>query len=228
MNHLLTRIPVARVLISIIIPLVGYFFFEWKLFDVAMLYLLESVAIFFVFNFHQYFVRKETRYPVPFALIQLAFAIFFFGGMIMVYAVIAYGLSGEATGKIFGSFAPRIEAYNVPLVLSTVTFIELISFYAKLNKNKSLEDSNFFRVMKRLLYLHLLIIVGMIPLMLLAFSQALVFIVFIGMKVAYDMLMDNLRMVIIIRKKLGIQRKRRNSNRYEMKYDYRHTKLRKK
>jgi hypothetical protein len=211
------RIPIARLLISALIPLIGYLFFEWKLFDVAMLYLLESVAVFFVFNFHQYFVREKTRYPIPFALIQLGFSLIFFSGLIVVYAFVAFALSGEGEEglKHFTAFGSRMEAYNIPLVVSVLIIIELVSFYTKFRKNPNIEESNFFRVMKRLLYSHLLIIGGLIPLIFLAFSPAFMFMAFVAMKITFDVMMDNLRIIAIIRKRLGIKRKKKPNHSHD-------------
>ncbi|MBN4072858.1 hypothetical protein JYT74_02335 [Crocinitomix catalasitica] len=86
---------------------VGFIFFEWTVFEMAVVFLLETGAIYLVHEFDRYFINKKTRIPVFFSLIQLAFSVGFLCGLMWGYAIVAFLLSGrgvlgsEQFGKSF-------------------------------------------------------------------------------------------------------------------------------
>lgn len=186
------KLPLIRLIIIQLIPVFGLLFFDWKLFDLAVLYILESMAIFFVFNLHQYFINKKTRYPFIFALIQLLFSLIFFSGFVYGYFVIIYVVTGETEhGHFQNELYSRLMEMNFWTVLVVLIVFELISFYLKQARSETSAELNFLKVMKRLLYTHLFVIGGLILLVLTAGNVYLLYPLFILMKIAFELAQED-------------------------------------
>lgn len=187
-----TRISLIRLGLAQVIPIVGLLFFEWRLFDLAVLYILESVAVFFVFNFYQYFIRKETRYPIPFAIIQLLFALIFFSGVSYAYLVITYLITGEsAHGHFADHMHERLLEMHFWSILLVILIFEFIGFFQKLRISKSTAHLNFIRVMKRQLFSYLFIIGGLFLFTITAGNHYIMYAAFMLVKLAFEISMED-------------------------------------
>src|SRR5687768_13254415 len=87
------KISTLKLLLVNLIPVIGVIFFEWELFETAITYILETICVFLVFDIDQYFIDKDTRIPLPFALLQFIFTIATFlalmaGSALMIFSII--------------------------------------------------------------------------------------------------------------------------------------------
>jgi len=192
MNTILQS-EITKIYAVLCVSVIGVLFFDWKLFDAGMLFILDIVVIYFVFNIHQYFVRKETRYPFIYATIQLAFSVIFFSGLSFILIIIFYELSLENVARLDykHSLFPRLKEFNIPFVFTVLLILETISFYVRLAKDKTIENTNFFRVLQKLLFTYLFMVCFMIiSLFVFMFSSDyLEFFCFLISKLIFDILM---------------------------------------
>jgi len=196
------KISIARLIIVQLIPIIGLIFFDWTLFDLSVLYLLESMAMFFVFNFHQYFVQEKTRYPFGFALIQLLFSLVFFSGLIFAFLVVLYVATGESK---FGHFQDhmyhRLMLMNFWYVLLFMIILEFITFYLKISKSSTMVNLNFFRVIKRIFFSYAFVVGSLVLMMLTMGNTVILFSSLVLMKIAFEISMEDPRILAYFRNK---------------------------
>ena len=205
------KISLARLVVIQLIPIIGLIFFEWQLFDLTVVYLLESVAVFFVFNFHQYFIQKSTRYPFGFALIQLLFSLIFFSGLMFGFLVVLYVVTGEAK---FGHFQDhmyhRLMLMNFWWVLLMLMILEFTSFYLKISRSKILVVLNFASAMKRILFTYLFVIGSLVLLLLTLGNHIILYTLLVIMKMIFEIAMEDPKIIEYFRVKLGFGKRKSN------------------
>lgn len=201
------KITLAKLVVVQIIALIGFIFYDWALFEVSVVYLAESAVIYFVFNFDHYFVHPKTRYPVPFALIQMIFSFIFFAGIMFGYAVAVFFITNEAgdgAGKLIGNLmVPKLESMNLEYTIFALLVVETITYIIRRNKDKRAHLNNsFWRVMTRILYLHMFIVAGLFVLVICAQNHYVTVPIFIVLKMILDFATEDKRIWNTIRHRL--------------------------
>jgi len=156
-------IKIAKIILINAFPIIGHFLFEWGLFEVALTYIIETFVIFMIFFINSYFIVKETRYPIPFALIQLFFVIIPIVGFAFVYILVAFGITEPelaATQKDFKELIKRLDQYHLYQVIFSLFIIEGVSFGLRAKHQKKI--TTIWYNLKKLMFVHLFIITFLI------------------------------------------------------------------
>jgi len=198
------KIILIKLIAVQIIALIGFIFYDWALFEVSVVYLAESAVIYFVFNFDHYFIHPKTRYPIPFALIQMMFSLVFFSGMMFGYAVAVFFITNEAgenAGKLINNLMlPKLQNMNLEYTIFVLLVVETVTYIIRKKKDKRAHLSNsFWRVMTRLLYLHLFIVSGLFVLVVFAQNHYVTVPIFIILKMILDFATEDKRIWNTIR-----------------------------
>lgn len=153
-------IRISKIIVPNLIPVVGIIFLDWGMFEVALTYLLETFLVFLIFFFDRYFIAKRTRYPAPFALIQLFFLLLPFGGLMYMYALICFMLTEEIPNpkKSFAYFERYMDDLQLWWVLAAMLIFEVINFIIKNQNGRQHKSSSIWYNLRKLLFVHLFVI----------------------------------------------------------------------
>lgn len=156
-------IKIAKIILINAFPVIGHFLFGWGLFEVALTYIIETFVIFMIFFIYSYFIAKKTRYPVPFAIIQLFFVIIPIGGFMSVYIFVAFALTEPmlwGNKMKFDHLSDRLDSYHLIEVIICFFIIEGISF--ALRSKRVQKITTIWYNIRKLLFVHVFIILFLI------------------------------------------------------------------
>lgn len=185
-------IKIAKIILINAFPIIGHFLFDWGLFEVALTYIIETFVIFMIFFINSYFIVKETRYPIPFAMIQLFFVIIPIGGFAAVYTFVAFALTEPVlwnTKPKFDHLASRLDDYHLIEVICCFFIIEGISFALKAKKNQKI--TTIWYNLRKLLFVHVFVILFLIASAFIPPNIVLQIVFLVSFKILLDYAVDN-------------------------------------
>jgi hypothetical protein len=181
------KIALLRLALVNLIPVIGVIFFEWELFEIGVSYVLETFAIYTVYEIDHFFIDKRTRLPFVFAFIQLVFALvtvaaFMFATILIIYFILTPPDPHDFTKDLFR----KLDRINLIIPLSVLITIEFITYYIRKSKDVLHQENSTWRVIRRILYSHLYISGSLM--FLFFFPQSLVLFIpfFIGLKIVLE------------------------------------------
>lgn len=208
------KLSLARLILVQLVPIVGVVFFDWDLFEIMMIYLVETLCIYIVFNFDHYFLQPKTRYPAPFAILQLGLSLLPFGGILLANALVVFYVlyeTDDVNVHVSDLFARRLETLNLAVPFITLFILELVSYFVKKKLDKNHVNNGQWRVYRRILYTTLFIAIGSIILSFFPHNLFIMVPFFIGLKMMMEFstedkrIWNNLRHRLMERKKKSTQ-----------------------
>lgn len=197
------KISLIRFLLIQLVSIVGIFLYDWALFEMVVVYLTESVALYFVFSFNHYVIHKQTRYGFLFGGIILAFSVVLFSGLLLGYSIAAFYITQDVSeydrNVLNQVFVPKIDSMHLPYVFGILFVLELVFYYIRISKNKKSIEDSYWRAMGRLLFSHILIAAGLALLVLFQGMHHLVVFLFILIKLMVEIFTQEKRLVNTIR-----------------------------
>lgn len=203
------KISIARIILIQLISVIGILVYDWALFEMVVVYLTESVVLYFVFNLNHYFIHPHTRYHPVFAFILLSFSVVLFSGLLLGYSIAAFYITQDVDENnreiIQAVFVPKMQSMNVPYIFMVLLVLELIIYYIRIAKDRKNIENSFWTVMNRLLFSHLFIAAGLALLVLFNGYHYLVVTLFIAFKVILELftmerrLLNNIRHSLMVR-----------------------------
>jgi len=181
------KISIARLIIVQLIPIIGLIFFNRTLFEIAMTYVIETCAIFFVFNIDNYFITNPKQHSKIAAIIEVPLILGFFVCIMILFIPLLYGIcnpTGPARPEdiVF----PILFKMRVFEILVAFIVLEFIVFYAKTKKEMKHPDDNYWRLMGRFVFLYLFVYFGAALFSSAYFSPTFGYAAFILIKLGYD------------------------------------------
>lgn len=158
----LRALRIAKIILVNAFPLTGHFLFGWGLVEVALVYIIETISIFFVFFVYSYFIAKKTRYPFGFALVQLFFIIPFLGGFMWVYFIIVFSIFEPelvAQKEFIDIIVGRLTNFHLFEVVLCFIAIEAISFAIK--ANTVVKVKTIWYNVRKFLFVHFFIVISL-------------------------------------------------------------------
>ena len=171
------------------------------------------MCIYIVYNFDHYFLQPKTRYPAPFALLQLGLSLLPFGGILLANGLVVFYVLNQTDDvniDIPELFARRLENLNLVVPFITLFVLEIVSYFLKKRLDKNHTNNSQWRVYRRILYTTVFIAVGSI---ILSFFPRNLFIMvpfFIGLKMTMEFSTEDKRVWNNLRHRL-MQRKRKSA-----------------
>ncbi len=183
------KISLLRLALVNLIPVIGVIFFEWELFEIGVTYVLETFAIYTVYEIDHFFIDKRTRLPFVFAFIQLVFALVTVAAIMLASVLIIYIMITPevSTPQAFSNqFVLRLKNLNMLYPLITLLVVEFGTYYIRKSKDSAHIPNSTWRVIRRMLYSHLYISLSLM--FLFFFPQSLVLFIpfFIGLKIVLE------------------------------------------
>lgn len=183
------KISIVRLVLVNLIPVLGVIFLEWELFEIGITYILQTCAIYFVFELDYYFIDKHTRMHIVMSLIQLFFTALTFGGMMYGSALIMYTIITPQVGEyndFIEQFFTKLDRMQILFPATGMFVIELVTFYIRKSRDRTHATNNTWRVIRRILYSHLYMVACL--LLLSAFPKNIFVMItfFIGLKIVLD------------------------------------------
>jgi len=152
------KITILKLILVNTITVVGLLFFDWEIFEVVVIYILESLAIYVVFNVRYFFLEPKTNYPFPLALMQLAISLVPFVAILYAQVAIIYGILAPRSSDFALSFkfaAERVEDMELLIPLFSLICIEALTVFMQ-RRNQLKQTNQFFisysRVFIRILF----------------------------------------------------------------------------
>jgi len=152
------KITILKLILVNTITVVGLLFFDWEIFEVVVIYILESLAIYVVFNVRYFFLEPKTNYPFPLALIQLTISLVPFVAILYAQVAIIYGILTPRSIDFALSFkfaAERVEDMELLIPLFSLICIETLTVFMQ-RRNQLKQTNQFFisysRVFIRILF----------------------------------------------------------------------------
>ncbi|MEX1001438.1 MAG: DUF6498-containing protein [Crocinitomicaceae bacterium] len=181
-----------------LVPVIGVLFFDWEIFELALTYLLETAVIFLIFFIDRYFIDKRTRYPFIFACIQLFFLLFPFCGLVFAWVILTFSLtqpSFERSNLLFIALEEQFNAFNFFWVLLAMFLFKGLDYLLKNKSTRKHKSSALWYNLRRLLIIHLFVIVtggiyGALP-----HNQVSGLFFIICLKIILDYLLENDRIM---------------------------------
>lgn len=183
---------ISKIVLINAFPIIGHFLFGWELFEVALTYIIETFVIFMIFFIYSYFIAKKTRYPIPFALIQLFFVIIPISGFMFLYILVAFTLTEPnlwGTKMKFNHLSDRLDDYHFIQVIICFFIIEGISFALRSKKIKKI--TTIWYNIRKLLFVHLFLILFLIISAFIPPNLVIQVIFLVSFKILLDYVVEN-------------------------------------
>jgi hypothetical protein len=183
------RIALIKLILVNLVPVAGFIFLDWDLFEIGVVYVLETAAIYIVYEIDIFFIDKRTRFPFPMALISfiltsVTFSALMFASVMIIYVIVTPPAATSAAFQRELEYRLLNLEWEVPFAF--LIGLELITYYIRKAKTAAHIATSTWRVLRRILFSHLflalsLIILGFLP-------QNLVTIIpfFIGLKMVLE------------------------------------------
>lgn len=171
--------------------IVGVVLFEWDPLWLALSVILETAAIYMVFELDTFFVDRHSRLPFFFAVFQLAFTLLPFGGIMLGSAflcqwiLIGVGSDGRYDPSMMGKY---LRDDNLPWLFVGFLLLELITFYIKKSHQSGYQRKFTRFVFKRVILTNLYLIIAIIPLSFFSGNMVVYSIFFIGLRLMLVMI----------------------------------------
>jgi hypothetical protein len=202
------NITVVKLILVNLIPVIGVLFFHWEIFEIAVSYILESSAAFIVFNIDVNLVNKSTRRLPLAGIFQTVFFVGFFAMFMFFYVLILFAICEDPPpDRMENTLFPELMDMHIWPVFTAFILLEMIVFYIKVKKELAHPEDNFWRVMNRFIYLHLLVFAGAVVFCWAVISLPVAYAVFISVKLLHD-----IWRLITDRKKKPVERKLKRSH----------------
>lgn len=159
------KLSILKIVLINAIPGIGFFFFDWELFEFAVIYLTETFILFIVFFVDRYFIVKETRYPFVFALIQLFFVLFAFTVLIYAYITAAFYATNYSTSLRKGSAEAmllQIDKMELQYIAIAILAFEIGNFIIKKNTKKDHKEKTIWFNLRKLLIIHVYLMIVLV------------------------------------------------------------------
>jgi len=188
-------VTISKIILINLIPLLGYLFFDWTLFEMAVVFLLETCAIYIVHEVDRYFINKETRFPFIFALIQFAFGLPVLASFTFVYSLICYTFTGDhgTSNKFYDDFINALSEIDYFWIMPILLIIEGLSVINKKLNNPNHQNISYKRMLRRMFYTHFYVIGSLFFVVLIPFGIVTKFLFVICFKVAMDYFVEDSR-----------------------------------
>jgi len=190
------KFRIIKIILFNAIPILGFAFLDWQLFEIAIAYIIQTFVPFIIFFVDYHFFDKKNRYPFVFALIQLLFLLIPFIAMMYAYGLIIFTITdnnfnfrrGSAT---FESMLRRLDDMNLEYLLLAFFIVEIIGYLIKRAANPHHKESKIWYNIRKILFVHVYII-SFIAL-LLVFPDFLLFQVLfiVGFKILFDFAIED-------------------------------------
>lgn len=146
-------------------PVFGVAFLGWDAFWIALSYVVETLAIYIVFELDYYFIDRHSRFPFPFALLQFFFTMLPMTGLLtgsvyFIYWITEAGANAE-TDTIVKGVQRYIEDPDLPWVFAYLFIIELVTFYIRKARIMGYQAKNMWRVIRRILFAQLYLVAAL-------------------------------------------------------------------
>lgn len=156
---------ISKIVALNLIPIVGIFVLEWKMYEVAMTYLLQTFVAFFIYDFDKYFIDKETRVGIFFGTIQLLFLAPLLVGFMFCYSVILYLLTAPTSGKgdnMIDRMIYELDSSSYFYMLITLFVFEAIHYALNNRNGRKHKTSSLWFNIRKILLIHFFIIISVI------------------------------------------------------------------
>lgn len=198
------RLSILRLILIQLISIICVVLYDWALFEMAVIYLVETAAIYFVFNINHYFVHPKTRYHPIQALVILAFSVLLFGFLLWGFSIAAFyitqGENIDGNKEILQNvFVPKMKEMEIPYLFFTFLFIELVVYYIRISRNKKYIEKSFWNAMSRILLSYFFITGGLVILFFLQNYHWLVISLFIVLKIIIEIYTQERRLLNTIK-----------------------------
>lgn len=183
------KIFLIKLILVNLVPIIGVIFLEWELFEIGITYILETCAIYLVYELDHYFIDKKTRIPIIMALLQLFFTSLTFGAMMYGSAMIMYIIITPQTGEyndFIDHFFTKLDRMQIVFPAVAMFVLEIISFYVRKSKDATHTANNTWRIIRRILYSHLYMVVCLIVFSVLPQNMYVMIPFFIGLKIILE------------------------------------------
>lgn len=153
---------IAKIIAPNLIPFAGILFLGWGIFEVAFAYLLETGVAFMVFFIDKWFIDKRTRYPFLWALLQLTFMVFPFGGLIFGWTILIFKTINppyESNTIMFRDLSGHFAEIDLYWVLIPFFIIEMVAYYVKNGRGRKHKSSSVWYNLKKFLLVHFFVII---------------------------------------------------------------------
>jgi len=190
------KFRIIKIILFNAIPILGFAFLDWQLFEIAVAYILQTFVPFIIFFVDYHFFDKKNRYPFVFAVIQLFFLLIPFIGMMYVYGIIIFTITDNNfifsnKSNSFERMLWRLEDMNLELLLIAFFVIETIGYLIKRAADKHHKESKIWYNIRKILFVHVYII-SFIALLLVFPDFLLIQVLFIvGFKILFDFAIED-------------------------------------
>ena len=159
------KIFFTRLILVNLMPVFGVAFLGWDAFWIALSYVVETLAIYIVFELDYYFIDRHSRFPFPFALLQFFFTMLPMTGLLtgsvyFIYWITEAGANAE-TDTIVKGVQRYIEDPDLPWVFAYLFIIELVTFYIRKARIMGYQAKNMWRVIRRILFAQLYLVAAL-------------------------------------------------------------------
>lgn len=188
------RITLLKIILINLIPVFGYLFFDWTLFEMAVVFFLETCAIYLSHEIYRYFILKTTRLPFVYGLIQLFFTLPVLGGLMFTYGILTYFLTANNSGKAgkpFDNYLDALSEIELLWILLFLLLIEGFSLFQKKRTQTHFKKASSLRVFRRMFYTHFYVIGSLVVLLIIPFGPIAGIIFLIGLKIVMDYFVED-------------------------------------
>ena len=158
------RLSVIALVIANLVPLAGVLFFEWRVFDVLMLYWVENVVIGVINVLRMAVCQGPSKlFLMPF--FTMHYGLFCYGHLMAITGLFSDSLGSADTWQYFLG-VPLAEAWRSPLWIAIVGIAasHLLSFFSNFiaagEYQRTSADELMHRPYGRIVVLHVAIILG--------------------------------------------------------------------
>ncbi len=184
---------VQQSILEILLPIVGYFFFDWSLTIIAVFYLLDQFAseLLFLRRLHWIQTKGSNQSKIPVLLLAIIFFSLFYGIELIVgsYFWIEFNLNqlGVLKAELL-SFAKEELWILFPLIIYMYHLKDKFTFYMPRRYMNYDANKTFKMNVLSLLIVVLLVLTGLFVLNHINLNEITILFSFIGAKILFDFL----------------------------------------
>jgi hypothetical protein len=190
------KFRIIKIILFNAIPILGFAFLDWRLFEIAVAYILQTFVPFIIFFVDYHFFDKKNRYPFVFALIQLFFLLIPFIGMMFAYGIVIFTITDNnfsfvKSANTFERMLRRVDDMDLNYLLLVFFIVETIGYLIKRAADQHHKESKIWYNIRKILFVHVYII-SFIALLLI-FPDFLLFQVLfiVGFKILFDFAIED-------------------------------------
>lgn len=202
---------ISKVVALNLIPLAGIILFQWKMFEVAMTYLLETFVAFFIMDFDKYFVDKKTRVGLFFGVIQLLFILPLLIGFIFGYGVILYLITTNDQSEqkyMVEHMTNELFSPTYFYILLALFVFETIHYVIKNKDGRSHKSSSVWFNVRKILIVHFFIMLSVVVFGLFNDGTVIPILFLILFKVVLDYAMEDEQFFTKVREYFMLRKKK--------------------